>query len=252
MTSSKFFATGVSGANPSISFAGKGTVTTRTPGFLPRTSTVQTSLLNIIAPRTARLLVGDDDRTLDQCAHLTPRVPYTTGTLHHVYLTLRVHVFPPLVRGYISWDYTRAHRATSLYTRLFSSSHTTCGHPPSHYVLAPHSFYNYIRIRTHHVSNQHVTVFSPDHLHAHISCCIVTVISPRNLLCALAEHPKAKFSPPRVHQLLARWFRTPCSNLQRPCNLSRSLERAPPLLPRHSELATMVLRNPCKGKEGAR
>jgi hypothetical protein len=116
-------------------------------------------------------------------------------TLHHVYLTPRVHVFPPLVHGSISRDYTRPHRATSLYTRLWSS-HTTYGHHPSQYVLAPHSFYNYIRIRKHHVSNQHVTVITPDHRHAHISCCIVTVISPRNLLYSLDEHADAMFSPP--------------------------------------------------------
>jgi hypothetical protein len=73
------------------------------------------------------------DRTMDTCAHLTPRVrtlhhvcltprvPYTTCTLHHVYLTPRVHVFPPLVHGSVSRDYTRPHRATSLYTRLWSS-----------------------------------------------------------------------------------------------------------------------------------
>jgi hypothetical protein len=131
------------------------------------------------------------DRPMDTRPCLLPRVPYTT---YHVYLTPRSHVFPPLVHGSISRDYTRSHRATSLYTRLWSI-HTTYGHPPSHYVLAPHSFYNYIRIRTHHVSNQHVTVISPDHRHAHISCCIVTVISPRNLLCALDEHTEATFSP---------------------------------------------------------
>jgi hypothetical protein len=128
---------------------------------------------------------------MDTCSHLTQLVPYT---MYHVYLTTRVHVSPPIVHGSISRDYTRPHRATSLYTRLWSS-HTTYGHHPSHYVLAPHSFYNNIRIRTHHVSNQHVTVISPDHRHAHISCCIVTVISPRNLLCALDEHTEATFSP---------------------------------------------------------
>jgi hypothetical protein len=119
-------------------------------------------------------------------------------TVHHVYLkprtTCTLHVSPPHEHGYISRDYTRPHRATSLYTRLWSS-HTTYSHPPSHYVLTPHSFYNYIRIRTHHVSNKHVTVISPDRRHAHISCCSVTVISPRNLLFALAEHTEATFSP---------------------------------------------------------
>jgi hypothetical protein len=138
------------------------------------------------------------DRPMDTCPCLLPRVPYSTS---HVYLTPRVHVFPPLVHGSISRDYTRPHRATSLYTRLWSN-HTTYGHPPSHYVLTQHSFYNHIRIRTHQVSNQHVTVISPDHRHAHISCCIVTVISPRNLLCALAEHTEATFSPPMCASII--------------------------------------------------
>jgi hypothetical protein len=117
-------------------------------------------------------------------------------------LLQRVHVFPPLVHGSFSRDYFRPHRDTSLFTRLWSS-HTTYGHPPSHYVLAPHSFYNYTRIRTHHVSNQHVTVISPYHRHAHISCCIVTVISPRNLLCALAEHTEATFSTPTYASIIS-------------------------------------------------
>jgi hypothetical protein len=112
-----------------------------------------------------------------------------TCILHHVY-TSSLHLSMVLSR-----HYTRPHRATSLYTR-FWSSHTTYAHPPSHYVLTAHSFYNYICMRTHHVSNQHVTVISPNHRHAHISCCIVTVMSPRNLLCALAEHTEATFSPP--------------------------------------------------------
>jgi hypothetical protein len=121
---------------------------------------------------------------MDTCAHLTPRVPYTTCTrlpytCPWLYLT-GLHQSPPThVTGLDFW-----------------SSHTIYGHSPSHYVLAPHSFYNYIRIRTHHVSNQHVTVISPDHRHAHILCCIITVISPRNLLLALDEHPEATFSPP--------------------------------------------------------
>jgi hypothetical protein len=55
---------------------------------------------------------------MDTCPCLLPRVPYTT---YYVYLTPRVHVFPPLVHGSISRDYTRPHRATSLYTRLWSS-----------------------------------------------------------------------------------------------------------------------------------
>jgi hypothetical protein len=132
--------------------------------------------------------------------------PWTlVHAFYHVYLTPREHVFPPLVHGSISRDYTRPHRATSLYTRLWSS-HTTYGHPPSHYVLTPHSFYNYIRIRTHHVSNQHVTVISPDHRHAYILCCIVTVISPRNLLCALAEHIEATFSPPTCASIISPIF----------------------------------------------
>jgi hypothetical protein len=175
------------------------------------------------------------DRPMDTCPCLLPRVPYDTS---HVYLTPRVHVFPPLVHGSISRDYTRPHRDTSLYTRLWAS-HTTYGHPPSHYVLTSHSFYNYIRIRTHHVSNQHVTVISPDHRHPHNSCCIVTVISPRNLLCALAEHTEATFSPPTCASIIIPIVRTPRSNLPCHCNLARSLERARPLLPRHSELATL-------------
>jgi hypothetical protein len=173
---------------------------------------------------------------MDTCPCLLPRVPYNTS---HVYLTPRVHVFPPLVNGSISREYTRPRRATSLYTRLWSSL-TTYGHPPSHYVLTPHSVYNYIRIRTHHVSNQHVvTVISPDHRRAHISCCIVTVISPRNLLCALAEHTEATFSPPTCASIISPIVRMPRYNLPRHCNFARSLERAPPLLPRHSELATL-------------
>jgi hypothetical protein len=175
------------------------------------------------------------DRPMDTCPCLLPRVPYNTS---HVYLTPRVHVFPPLVHGSISRGYTRPNRDTSLYTRLWAS-HTTYGHPPSHYVLTPHSFYNYIRIRTHHVSNQHVTVISPDHRHARNSCCIVTVISPRNLLCALAEHTEATFSPPTCASIIIPIVRMPRSNLPRHCNLARSLERAPPLLPRLSELATL-------------
>jgi hypothetical protein len=129
-----------------------------------------------------------------------PRVPYTTctrlpSTCPWFYLT-RLH---------------QTHRDTSLYTRLWSS-HTTYGHPPSHYFLTPRSFYNYIRIRTHHVSNQHVTVTSPDHRHTHISCCIVTVISPRNLLCALAEHTEDTFSPPTCASIISLIVRTPRSN----------------------------------------
>jgi hypothetical protein len=132
--------------------------------------------------------------------------PWTrVRTLHHVYLTPRIHVFPPVVHGSTSRDYTSPHRATSLDTRLWSI-HTTCGYPPSNYVLAPHSFYNYIRIRTHHVSNQHVTVVSPDHRNAQISCCIVTVISPRILLCALAEHTEATFSPPTCASIISPIF----------------------------------------------
>jgi hypothetical protein len=127
-----------------------------------------------------------------------PRVPYNTS---HVYLTPRVHVFPPLFHGSILRDYARPHRAASLCTRLWSS-HNTYGHPLSRYVLTPHSFHNYIRTRTHHVSIQHVTVISPDHRHAHISCCIVTVISPGNLFCALAEHTEATFSPPTYASII--------------------------------------------------
>jgi hypothetical protein len=159
---------------------------------------------------------------------------------YHVYLTTRPTCtrLPPIAHGSISQDYTRPHRATSLYTRLWSS-HTTYGHPPSRYVLTPHSFYNYIRIRMHHVSNQYVTVISPDHRHAHISCCIVTVISPRNLLCALSEHTEATFSPPTCASIISPIGRTPRSNLPHHCNLARSPTRAPPLLPRHSELAML-------------
>jgi hypothetical protein len=117
--------------------------------------------------------------------------PWTrVRTLHHVY-TSSLHLSMVISHG-ITPEHTEPRHCLL----DFWSSHTTYGHPPSHYVLSPHSFYNYIRIRTHHVSNQHVTVISPDHLHAHISCCIVTVISPRNLLCALTEHPEATISPP--------------------------------------------------------
>jgi hypothetical protein len=43
--------------------------------------------------------------------------PWTrVRTLHHVYLTSRVHVFPPLVHGYISRDYTRAPELRHLYS----------------------------------------------------------------------------------------------------------------------------------------
>jgi hypothetical protein len=136
---------------------------------------------------------------MDKCPYLLPRVPYNTS---HVYLTPRVHVFPPLVHGSISRDYTRPHRATSLYTRLWSS-HTTHGHPPSHYVLTPHSFYNYIRIRAHHVSNQHVTVISPDHRHAHISCFIVTVIRQVTSSVLSPSTPRPRFRLPSVHLLLS-------------------------------------------------
>jgi hypothetical protein len=55
------------------------------------------------------------DRPMDTCPRLLPRISYNTS---HVYLTPRVHVFPPLVHGSISRYYTRPHRATSLYTRL--------------------------------------------------------------------------------------------------------------------------------------
>jgi hypothetical protein len=130
--------------------------------------------------------------------------PYTTCTLHYVprvpYPTCTR--LPSTFHGSISRDYTRPHRATSLYTRLWSI-HTTYCYPPPHYVLAPHSFYNYIRIRTHQVSNQHVAVISTDHRHVYISCCIVTVISPRNLLCALAEHAEATFSPPSCTYIIS-------------------------------------------------
>jgi hypothetical protein len=126
-------------------------------------------------------------------------------TLHHVY-TSPLHLPMVLSHGITPEPIEPRHCILD-----FWSSLTVYGHPPSHYVLAPHSFYNYIRIQTHHVSNQHATVISPDHRHAHISCCIVTGISPRNLLCALPRH----------------------------FNLARSLERAPPFLPRHSEFSTL-------------
>jgi hypothetical protein len=122
--------------------------------------------------------------------------PWTrVRTLHHVYLTPRAHVFPPLVHGYISRITTENTEPRHCILDVWSS-HTTCGHPPSHYVLAPHSFYSCFPIRTQYISNQHFTVFSPDHLHAHISCYIVRVISPRNFLCVLAELPEDTFSPP--------------------------------------------------------
>jgi hypothetical protein len=60
-------------------------------------------------------IIPQGDRPMDTCPCLLPRVPYNTS---HVYLTPRVHVFPPLVHGSISRDYTRTNRDTSLYTRL--------------------------------------------------------------------------------------------------------------------------------------
>jgi hypothetical protein len=106
-----------------------------------------------------------------------------------------------------------------------------------HTTFSPHiSLYNYIRIRTHQVSNLQVIVISPDNLHAHISCCFVTVISPRNLCPHRA---------PRGHVLASQvciyyWphsleLKVPIYHVGR-FNLSRSQERAPSLLPRHCEL----------------
>jgi hypothetical protein len=122
--------------------------------------------------------------------------PWTrVRTLHNVYLTPSVHSFPSTCPLLCLTGLHQRPRSTSLYTRLLIKSYYM--RPPSITLLsAPHSFYNYIRIRTHHVSNQHVTVISPAHPYAHISCCIVTVISPRNLLRALTEHIEATFSPP--------------------------------------------------------
>jgi hypothetical protein len=120
-----------------------------------------------------------------------PRVPYTTctrlpSTFPWFYPTRlrqnpssQVTVYSTLVKSYYIWP----------------PSITRRSHPTS--------FYNYICIRTHHASNQHVTVISPDHRHARISCCIVTVISPRNLLCALAEHTEATFSPPKCASIIS-------------------------------------------------
>jgi hypothetical protein len=116
--------------------------------------------------------------------------PHTMCTLHHVYKS-SLHLSMVLSHEITPDPIEPRHCILDSW-----SSHTTYGHPPSQYVLTPHSFYNYIRIRIHHVSNQHVTVISPDHRYAHISCCIVRVISTRSLLCALAEHTEATFSPP--------------------------------------------------------
>jgi hypothetical protein len=96
-------------------------VTTRTPGFLPRPSTVRTSLLNIVAPRRARLLVGDDDRTLNNCAHLAPRVPYTTctrlpATCPWLYLTGLHQSSPSRVTVYLTFDQVILHVATLHHT----------------------------------------------------------------------------------------------------------------------------------------
>jgi hypothetical protein len=94
--------------------------------------------------------------------------PWTrVRTLHDVYLTRCVpYTTCTRLPSTCPWFYLtrlhQTHRPTSRYTRLWSS-HTTYGHPPSHYVFAPHSFYNYFRIRKHHVSNQHVNVILPDH-----------------------------------------------------------------------------------------
>jgi hypothetical protein len=129
-------------------------------------------------------MICNNDRTLDTCAHLTPRVPYTMrthlpSTFPWLYLTGLRQSPPSHVTVYSTFG--------QVILRVSTLHHTKLG---------PHSFYNYIRVQAHYVSNHHVTVISPDHLHTHISCCIVTVISPRNLLCALAEHPEATFSPP--------------------------------------------------------
>jgi hypothetical protein len=78
---------------------------------------------------------------------------YTTCTLHHV-----------LVDGYISRDYTRAHRATSLYSRLLVKSYYMW--PPSvilrsrpTFVLRLHLHSDAPRIKS------KVTVFSSDPLY---------------------------------------------------------------------------------------
>jgi hypothetical protein len=100
-------------------------------------------------------LAAGGDRTMDTCANLTPRIPYTTYhmyltpgttcTLHHVH-TSSLHLFMVLSHGT-----TPEPTEPRLRILDFWSSLTTYGHPPSHYVLAQHLFYNYIRIQTHHV-----------------------------------------------------------------------------------------------------
>jgi hypothetical protein len=137
---------------------------------------------------------------MDTCAHLTPRVSYTT---YHVYLTPRTTcILHHVYTSSLHFSMVLSHGITPEPTEPrhcildFWSSLTTYDHPPSHYVLDPQSCYNYILIKTNHVSHQRVTVISPDHRHAHISCCIVMVISPRNVLCTLAEHAEAKLSTP--------------------------------------------------------
>jgi hypothetical protein len=118
---------------------------------------------DFISFRIVGLAVGGD-RTMDTCANLTHvyLTPRTTCTLHHVY-TSSLHLFMVLSHGITPEPTEPRHRILD-----FWSSLTTYGHPPSHYVLAQHLFYNYIRIQTHHVSNQRDTVISPDHRHAYI------------------------------------------------------------------------------------
>jgi hypothetical protein len=147
---------------------------------------------------------------MDMCVHPTPRVPYTT---YHVYLTPRTtcnlhHVYTSSLDSSMVLSHGITPEPTEPRHCIldFWSSLNTYGHPPSHYVLTPHSFYNYIRIQTHHLSNQHVTVISPDRRHAHISCCIATVISPRYLLCALAKRAEATFSPPTCAFIISPIF----------------------------------------------
>jgi hypothetical protein len=132
---------------------------------------------------------------MTQCHRTRAGKNYKTSYYYTIHWTPLLWAGFPTVSSHAAATLPYSNLVVPLCILDFWSSHTTCGHHPSDYVLDPHSIYIYIPIRTHHVSNQHVTVFSPDHLHAHISCCIVTVISPRNLLCAPVEHPEDTFSP---------------------------------------------------------
>jgi hypothetical protein len=87
----------------------KGYGTTRFLGFLPRTSTVRNSLLNIIAPRTACLLGGI---MID---------PWTRfHAFYHVYLTTRTTC--TRLPSTFSWFYlTRLHQTPSSHVTVYST-----------------------------------------------------------------------------------------------------------------------------------